>query len=114
VRTAAVREPVSLGYPALAEVVRRIVDASHPDRIILFGSAARGEVGPDSDSDLLVVKAGVPHRRRFAQDIHMRLSGVGASVDLIVMTPEDIKALRDDVGSVVPTVLREGVLVYAA
>jgi uncharacterized protein len=50
----------------LAEVVRRIVEVAHPDRIVLFGSAARGQMGPDSDLDLLVVKAGVPHRRRLA------------------------------------------------
>jgi predicted nucleotidyltransferase len=56
-----VREPASLGYPALAEIVRRVVDAAHPDSIILFGSAARGETGPDSDLDLLVVKTGVSH-----------------------------------------------------
>jgi hypothetical protein len=36
-----VREPASLGYPALAEIVRRVVDAAHPDSIILFGSACR-------------------------------------------------------------------------
>lgn len=51
----------------LDEIVRRIVEVAQPDRIILFGSAARGEMGPDSDLDLLVVKAGVPHRRRLAQ-----------------------------------------------
>ena len=38
----------------LAELTRRIVDAVHPLRIILFGSAARGEAGPDSDVDFLV------------------------------------------------------------
>ncbi len=46
----------------LDEIVRRVVEVAHPDRIILFGSVARGEMGPDSDIDLLVVKSGVPHR----------------------------------------------------
>jgi UTP:GlnB (protein PII) uridylyltransferase len=41
----------------LDEAVRRVVDVAHPDRIILFGSAARGQMGPDSDLDLLVVKS---------------------------------------------------------
>lgn len=54
---------MTIDQSILDEIVRRIVDVAHPDRIILFGSAARGEMGPDSDLDLLVVKAGVPHRR---------------------------------------------------
>jgi predicted nucleotidyltransferase len=109
-----VREPSSLGYPVLAEIVRRIVDTAHPDSIILFGSAARGETGPDSDLDLLVVKTGVPHRRRLAQDIHMRFAGLGVPVDVIVVSPEDVQALRDDNSTVIGPALREGILIYAA
>ncbi len=40
----------------LADVIRRVVEAAQPDRIILFGSAARGEMRPNSDLDLLVIK----------------------------------------------------------
>ena len=50
----------------LDEVVQRIVAVADPEKIILFGSAARGELGPDSDLDLLVVKSEV-HRRKLAQ-----------------------------------------------
>ena len=50
----------------LDEVVQRIVAVADPEKIILFGPAARGELGPDSDLDLLVVKSGV-HRRKLAQ-----------------------------------------------
>jgi predicted nucleotidyltransferase len=98
----------------LAEVVRRIVEVARPDRIILFGSAARGEMTPDSDLDVLVVKSGVDHRRRLAQDIYMNLSGVGVGVDVIVLTPEDIEAQRDSVGSIVGPALDEGRVIYAA
>jgi predicted nucleotidyltransferase len=41
--------------PTLAEIVRRLVAAYQPERIYLFGSVARGEAGPDSDYDLLVI-----------------------------------------------------------
>src|SRR5690242_13778910 len=41
--------------PALAEAVHRLVEAYQPERIYLFGSVARGDAGPDSDYDLLVV-----------------------------------------------------------
>jgi predicted nucleotidyltransferase len=99
---------------ALDVLVRRIVEVAKPDRIVLFGSAARGEMGPDSDLDVLVVKSGVEHRRRLAQDIYMNLSGVGVGVDVIVLTPEDIEAQRDRVGSIVGPALDEGRVIYGA
>ncbi|HET7291726.1 MAG TPA: nucleotidyltransferase domain-containing protein [Vicinamibacteria bacterium] len=94
-------------------IVRRIVAVAQPDRIILFGSAARGELGPDSDIDLLVIKAGVPHRGRLEQEIYMNLSGVGIGVDVVVATPEDVEYLRDRVGSIIKPALREGREIYA-
>ena len=97
---------------ALDALVRRIVEVAQPDRIVLFGSAARGEMGPDSDLDVLVVKAGVKHRRRLAQDIYMNLSGVGVGVDVIVLTPEDIEAQRGRVGSIVGPAMDEGRVIY--
>jgi predicted nucleotidyltransferase len=99
---------------AIDRLVRRIVEVAQPDRIVLFGSAARGEMGPDSDLDVLVVKSGVAHRRRLAQDIYMNLSGVGVGVDLIVLTPEDIEQQRNSVGSIVGPALEEGLVIYAA
>ena len=98
----------------LDEIVRRIVEVAQPDQIILFGSAARGEMGPDSDLDLLVVKADVPHRRRLGQAIHRNLFGVGVPVDIIVVTPEDIQAFQDKVGTIIGPAHKEGKLLYAA
>jgi predicted nucleotidyltransferase len=98
----------------LAEIVSRIVEVVHPDRIILFGSAARGEMGPDSDLDLLVIKADVEHRRRLAQQIYLNLIGITTPVDVIVLTPEDIEQCRDKVGTIIGPALREGREIYAA
>ena len=42
----------------LDDIIRRIVEVAHPEKIILFGSAARGEMGPNSDVDLLIIKEG--------------------------------------------------------
>jgi len=109
--------PSSTRFPdpaTLAELVRRVVEVARPDRIVLFGSAARGEMGPDSDLDILVVKSGVEHRRRLAQDIYMNLIGVGMGVDVIVLTPEDIEAQKESVGSIVGPALDEGRVIYAA
>jgi len=95
------------------EIVRRIVDAVAPEKIILFGSAARGEMGPDSDLDFLVVKP-CEDRRETARQIYQRLRGVGAPKDIVVVTPEDIERHRDTIGLIIRPALREGKVVYAA
>lgn len=97
----------------LDEIVRRIVEVAQHERIILFGSASREEMGPNSDLDLLVVKSGV-HRRRLAQAIYVNLIGVGQAVDVIVVTPEDIERYRNAIGLVIEPALKEGKTVYVA
>jgi predicted nucleotidyltransferase len=99
---------------ALKELVRCIVEVAKPERIILFGSAARGQMGPDSDLDVLVVKSAIEHRRRLAQDIYMNLPELGVGVDVIVLTPEDIEAQRTSVGSIIGPALEEGRVIYGA
>ncbi len=98
----------------LGEVVRRVVETASPDRIILFGSAARGEANPDSDLDLLVVKSGVAHRRRLAQQIYQGLLGLDIPVDVLVVTPEDLAASRNKSGMIIGSALRDGREVYVA
>jgi len=97
---------------ALDRVIRRIVQVAQPEKIILFGSAARGKVGPSSDLDLLVIKSGV-HRRRLAQAIYRNLVGVGQAVDVVVVTPEDVERYQDSFALVIEPALREGKVVYA-
>ncbi len=104
----------ALDARVLDEIVRRVVEVAHPDRIILFGSAARGEMGPDSDVDLLVVKSGVEHRGRLAGAIHVNLYGVEAAVDVLVVTPEDIERYRHKVGTVIKPALGEGRELYVS
>jgi hypothetical protein len=70
--------PAGLAPALLAELIRRVVEAAKPDRIIRFGSAAGSERGPDSDLDLLVIKSGVEHLRRLAEAIYLNLSGIGS------------------------------------
>lgn len=79
----------------LEEIIRRVVEAAQPDKIILFGSAAREEMGPNSDVDLLVIKSGNYHKGRLTEKIYLHLFGVGQAVDVIVATPEDIERYRD-------------------
>ena len=97
----------------LQEIVRRIVETVQPERIILFGSAARGEGGPDSDLDLLIVKSNV-HRRQLAMDLYELLADLPQPVDLIVATPEDIQKYGHSPALVLEAALREGRVLYAA
>ena len=98
----------------LDDIIRRIVEVARPERIIMFGSAARGEMGPNSDLDLLVVKSNVEHRGRLTGDITMNLIGAGQAVDVIVATPEDVERYGESIGLVSRPALKEGKVVYAA
>jgi len=99
---------------ALDEIIRRIVEVAQPEKIILFGSAVRGEMDPNSDVDLLVIKSGVVHRGHLAEAIYMNLIGVGQAVDVIVVTPEDIERYQNAIGLIIEPALREGKVVYVA
>ena len=83
-----------LDQDTLDSIVGRIVEVAQPERIILFGSAARGEMGRNSDVDLLIVKDGVDALNLMAQ-IYRRLHGVGAAVDAIVVSPADVERYKD-------------------
>jgi predicted nucleotidyltransferase len=97
----------------LDDIIRRIVEVAHPEKIILFGSAARGEMGPNSDVDLLIIKKGVDALDLMGQ-IYRNLHGAGAAVDAIVVTPEDVERFKDSHALVIKPALREGRVVYAA
>jgi predicted nucleotidyltransferase len=111
-----VREPVEtlteVSQEALEEIVRRIVEVAQPEKILLFGSAARGKIGPHSDVDLLVVKRGPEHRRNLAGDIYMNLHGVKYPVDVIVATPEDLERYGNSHALIYKPALREGKVIY--
>ena len=96
----------------LQEIVRRIVQVAQPEKIILFGSAVRGEMGPHSDVDLLVVKGGEFDQSRLVGDIYMNLHGVGQAVDVILVTPEQVERYRNTHCLVIAPALREGKEIY--
>ena len=96
------------------EVARRIVALAHPRRILLFGSGARRQLGPDSDLDFLVIVRAPVHRRRLEQQIYSNLHGIGMPVDVVVATEDDIARYGESVGTIYRPALREGVVVYEA
>ena len=101
--------------PVLAEMVRRLVVVYRPDRIYLFGSVARGDAGPDSDFDILVVVSDdVPAERRDWGLGYRALRGLGVAKDLLVWRRGDFDARLHLISSLPSTVLSEGKLLYAA
>ncbi len=98
----------------LDEVVKRTVKAVQPLRIILFGSAARGTMGQDSDLDLLVVVPDGVHRRRTAQAVYKSLRGIGFAKDVVVVTESDIREYGDNPSLIIYPALRQGKELYHA
>ncbi len=103
-----------LSQETLDEIVRRVVEVAQPEQIVLFGSAARGEMGPHSDVDLLVVKRGEFHSRDLAWTIRKGLRGIDEAFDIIVVTPEDVERYRDAHALVICPAVKEGRVLYAA
>ena len=96
------------------ELVRRIVEVAHPLRIILFGSAARGEMGLHSDLDVLVVMPDGIHRRKTAQEIYRHLWGFGFAKDIVVVTESDVREYRSNSYMIIKNALEEGKELYHA
>ena len=95
------------------EIVEKIVEAVQPLRIILFGSAARGEMGPNSDLDFLVVMPDGTHRWRTADILCMKLMDASKPVDIVVTTESSLRELKDNWSLVYYPALREGREIYA-
>jgi len=95
----------------LAEVSRRIVEVADPEKIILFGSTARGDMTPHSDLDLLIIKEGgdaLDHMGR----IYMGLHGVETAVDALVVAPDDGERYKSSHALVFRPALQEGKVIY--
>jgi predicted nucleotidyltransferase len=98
----------------IQEAVAAIVEAVAPCRVVLFGSHVRGDAGPDSDIDFLVVTAPGTHRRDTARAIYRRLAGFGHAVDVVVVTTDDVALYRNVPGLIISVALAEGRELYAA
>jgi predicted nucleotidyltransferase len=94
-------------------MVKRIVTQFHPDKIILFGSHARGQAGPDSDVDLLIVMPVTGSRRQKAIEIGVALHDIPVAKDVIVVTPDDFEWRKEIVGTIERPAARDGTLLYA-
>ena len=102
-----------LDQATLDDVIERIVEVAEPEKIILFGSAARGDADANSDIDLLVIKEGADALGLMAR-IYRRLRGVGAAVDAIVVSPDDVERYKDSHALIIKPAVRDGTVVYEA
>jgi len=100
----------------LAQIVSAIVRVASPEQIILFGSHARGDAGPESDLDLLVVESGTFDRTRSRQSELVRLWKALAhfmvAKDILVYNKEEVERWRGSVNHVIANALREGKVLY--
>lgn len=93
-------------------IVNRITERFRPEKIILFGSYARGTATGDSDADLLVVMNVPGTKRKAAVEIDLLLVGIPIPTDIIVVKPEDFERHADCVGNFIHYAKREGKIIY--
>jgi predicted nucleotidyltransferase len=98
--------------PLLQTIVQRLLAAGRPEKIILFGSRARGQASQESDYDLLVVENSSQPRYRRAVAYRHALKDLGISKDIVVWTPREIAEWQNVSNAFITTALREGTVLY--
>ena len=98
----------------LRHIVTRIVQVASPVRVILFGSAATGNMTVDSDIDLLVVESQVSNTRQESIRLRAALEDVPLPIDVIVMSRERFDETKDVIGGIAYPAHRYGKVLYEA
>jgi uncharacterized protein len=96
------------------EIVRRILQVADPDRIILFGSAATGQMTPDSDLDLLVIEAAPANTRQESLKIRRAIGDIGYPIDVVVIATERFEETKSIIGGIAHPAHKYGKVLYAA
>jgi predicted nucleotidyltransferase len=96
------------------EIVRRLLSVTLPDRIILFGSAATGQMTRDSDIDLLVVEPAPLHTIEEYVRLRGCLRGLGAPFDVFVIATEKYEESKDVLGGIAYPAHKYGRVIYEA
>jgi predicted nucleotidyltransferase len=102
------------GQAQIDEVVGRIVSGYAPERVILFGSYARGTARDDSDVDLLLVKQTSTPRIKRSAEVLKHIRGMTIPVDVVVYTRDELREWANVGTSFAATVLREGRVLYGS
>ena len=98
----------------LQQVVKRIVAASKPSRVIVFGSYGRDNADEDSDLDIMVIKPEVANKGAEMARLHQVVGDVGTGVDVLVYSDEEFERRSRVPGTVLYWARKEGRPVYEA
>ncbi|MDY7011932.1 MAG: nucleotidyltransferase domain-containing protein [Planctomycetota bacterium] len=98
----------------IQEIVQRILSVAQPDRIILFGSAATGEMTRDSDIDLLIVETDPGNTRNESVRLREQLGGLGYPFDVIVISTEWFEESKGVIGGIAYPANKYGRVIYEA
>lgn len=101
-------------YAAVDKVVNAIVDDLSPNKIIIFGSVARGTADADSDLDILVVMESEKTKAECVALVQMCLwkRDLILEKDIIVVTPDEFQIKKDDEYSFIHEIVTTGVVAY--
>jgi predicted nucleotidyltransferase len=102
----------SADSPVLAEIVKRLVSAVDPEKLVLFGSRARGRNRPGSDYDILIIKTEPDPALRRTGPLYRELQGISQPVDLLWFTPEEVEDWSQVRQHIVTQAVRNGVVIY--
>jgi predicted nucleotidyltransferase len=97
---------------AISNILERVLRTGRPEKVVLFGSRARGDVHARSDFDLLVIEPSDEPRHRRASRYYRALADLPEDIDVVVYTPEEAGEWEGVPQSFVSTALREGIIVY--
>ena len=109
-----VQRKTTADTPVLDEMVRRIAEGFKPQRIILFGSHARGDATEDSDYDLLIIAPSSEPRWRRSVPIYEALMGLRVAKDIVWWTEEEVAEWQAVRNHFVNSAISEGRVVYEA
>ena len=105
---------VQIDDKLIQEIVRRVLSVAQPEKIILFGSAATGEMTRDSDIDVLIVETGpIEHLKEYVR-IRRTLGGIGYPFDILFISTDWFEASKNVIGGIAYPANKYGKVIYAA
>jgi predicted nucleotidyltransferase len=95
----------------LEDIVQTIKENTDPEKIILFGSKVDHPEN-NSDYDICVLKANIPHKRRLAHELYKLLYRLRIALDIVVDTPEHFEEMRDETSFIYHEIMKTGKVIY--
>ena len=105
---------MNIKIPYIEQIVSTIVSTVEPDKIILFGSYARGDSKKDSDIDILILKKGLKNERTVTNNLYLQFFNkkISIPIDLIAIDYDKYYQLNNDIGYIYKTIQQEGKVIY--